>query len=106
MRIFTIPILLLVVISLDGAAQTPSTPSALTVIRAGVLIDPESGTTAVLPGLFDAHTHLCTALFVPSNNGLRPTKGGPIWLLRILTSPVAGPDDHDWFDRDRRSGEL
>jgi imidazolonepropionase-like amidohydrolase len=103
MRIFTIPILLLVVISLDGAAQTPSTPSAVTVIRAGVLIDPESGTTAtgqtivvedgkvtavgakvqvpagaavidlsrytVLPGLFDAHTHLCLDVNLPRDAG-------------------------------------
>jgi imidazolonepropionase-like amidohydrolase len=92
---FLIPILLLVVISLDGEAQTPTSaaPPPIAVIRAGVLVDPESGTAAtnqtilvengkitavganvpvpagaavidlsrytVLPGLFDAHTHLC-----------------------------------------------
>jgi imidazolonepropionase-like amidohydrolase len=92
---FLIPLLLIVVMSSDGRTQIPSASAPLptVVIRAGVLVDPESGTASsnqtivvakgkvtavganvavpadavvidlsrftVLPGLFDAHTHLC-----------------------------------------------
>jgi imidazolonepropionase-like amidohydrolase len=94
-------IVLLLLMSTAGIAQSPA--SSITVIRAGTLVDPESGTAAanqtiviengkvtavgsgvpvpkgaavidlsrysVLPGLFDAHTHLCMDLDLQRDAG-------------------------------------
>ncbi len=101
---FLIPLLLVIVISPQGQAQRSSSAQPpVAVIRAGVLVDPESGTAArnqtilvengrvtavgadvsipagaavidlsrlaVLPGLFDAHTHLCMDVNLPRDAG-------------------------------------
>jgi imidazolonepropionase-like amidohydrolase len=94
-------IVLLLLMSTAGIAQSPT--SSITVIRAGTLVDPESGTATanqtiviengkvtavgsglpvpkgaavidlsrygVLPGLFDAHTHLCMDLDLQRDAG-------------------------------------
>lgn len=97
-------IVLVALMSAAAAAQTPATSGkTVTVIRAGVLVDPESGVASanqtivvedgrivavgagltppagatvvdlsrhtVLPGLFDAHTHLCLGVNVPRDAG-------------------------------------
>jgi imidazolonepropionase-like amidohydrolase len=96
-------LLLLAIALLPVAAQTPPSSSAVTVIRAGTLIDPERASAeqnqtivvengrvtavgshvrvpdgasvidlsgySVLPGLFDAHTHLCMGVNVRRDAG-------------------------------------
>ena len=38
---------LLLLMSMAGVAQAPATPPVATIIRAGVLVDPDSGSSAV-----------------------------------------------------------
>src|ERR1700755_1263074 len=97
-------LLILACFATCAAAQTPApSPTPLTAIRAGRLIDPETGresrnqvilvegrkikavgdnvsipsgarvidlsASTVMPGLFDAHTHLCMVVDLPRDAG-------------------------------------